>query len=266
MQVAHLEIRVSDRASLVHDSQAGQGATALMAKGLYLCLEGRVCSGESAGFGLPVFRSEGRTFFPTLESLENPGNGVVEMVFSLDRELFWHLAGKRAPACLTRVSEFLVRIFMGQPAFQTHLLELRDRVLALLSLEGRMLPVQGIGHCRVSFFCSGSRVHIRADGTGISKRGSLIMLNEVEGKPFDQVIAGNAQLEGSRIPAWMESGFSVELRSPRLGAGIALFPGGPGMERARVFCGREVARGLDWAGLALSVEHASPSYGVCIRY
>ena len=156
-------------------------------------------------------------------------------------------------------------LFMKHTIFQAPLLRLRDRVLGLMSLEGRMLPVRGLGSLKVSFFCRGSKVYIRANGDGICRRGRLIMLNEVEGEPFDQVTAGGVRLEGPRIPAWMESGFNTEIRSPRLGLGFSLFPGGPGMERARVFFGREVAMGLNWAGLALSIEHASPLYGVSIH-
>jgi len=65
------------------------------------------------------------------------------MVFALDRALFWYAGGKKAPACLTRISELLVEVFMRHTAIQAPLLKIHDRILSFCAAEGRILPVLG---------------------------------------------------------------------------------------------------------------------------
>jgi len=251
--------------SLVHDPETGQGKTAHMGKGLFLCFQGRLCSRGAAGFGLPVFKKHRQTFFPTLESLKCTDNRSANLTFSLNRALFWYIAGKKAPRFLTTLSEHLVHAFMKHTAFQRGMLKMRDRIFTRLGVEGRMLTVRGVGACRVSFTIARPDIHIRADGVFLREKGRLIMLNEVDGESFDHLHSGGRVLQGSRIPAWKRTGPDTEITSPRLGLSVSISPEGPGVEHARLFCGRETALGLNWAGLAVTTGLPELAYRLHIR-
>ena len=69
----------------------------------------------------------------------------------------------------------------------------------------------------------------------------------------------------SSIPAWEEADFDAELRSSRLGLGLSLSPEGPDTRNYRLYCGREVGRGLNWAGFALAHEQPYLSYRISIH-
>ncbi|HNR50098.1 MAG: hypothetical protein BWZ01_00185 [Deltaproteobacteria bacterium ADurb.BinA179] len=260
-----IEFSVSDEISLVHSARPGEGKTALMGKGLFLCVRGRVCTGGSAGFGVPVFRTGRTTFFPGPAELKRTSHGGGEMVFPLDRALVWHMSGKKAPYILTGVSERLVEMFMRAPAYQSRMLDIRDRFLALFQLSGRMLPVQGAGHCRVCFEVSGRKVDFRVDGCALKRKGRLIMLNEVDGASFDLLRSGGVTWKGGNIPAWKRGGVDAELWSPRLGVGISIVPEASGRLCERLFCGREVARDLNWAGIALAGVRRKTAYRLFIH-
>lgn len=250
---------MSDEVSLVHEPGAGEGKTARMGKGLFLCVRGRMCAGGSAGFGTPVFRTGRQTFFPSLVSFARTGGQSGELVFALDRALSWYIAGKKAPACLTGISELLVEVFMRHAAHQARLLKIHDRILSFLAAEGRILPVQGVGSCRVSFHLCGPDIHFRIKGF-MKAPGRLLALNEADGSSFDLLRTGDRVRQGSRIPAWEETGFDTELESSRLGLGLSLRPEGAGAGSSSLYCGREVGRGLNWAGFALAGEQPVMSY------
>ncbi len=258
------EFRMSDEVSLVHDPGAGEGKTARMGKGLFLRIRGRICAGGSAGFGTPVFRKGLKTFFPTLVSFARTGGQSGQLVFALDRALSWYIAGKRAPACLTEISEYLVEVFMRHAAHQARLLKIHDRILSSCAAEGRILPVQGVGSCRVGFHICGPDIHFRMNGS-LEPPGRLIALNEADGECFDLLRTRAGVRRGSRIPAWEEAGFDTELRSPRMGVRISLRPEGAGSRSYSLYCGREVGRGLNWAGFALAGDQPVLSYRLGIR-
>jgi hypothetical protein len=248
----------------VHDPGAGEGKTALMGKGLFLCVRERVCAGGSAGFGAPVFRTGLKTFFPSLVSLNRTGERSGEMVFALDRALFWYAGGKKAPACLTRISELLVEVFMRHTAIQAPLLKIHDRILSFCAAEGRILPVLGAGFCRMGFHLCGQDIHFCMRGS-FKTTGRLIALNEADGELFDLLRTRAGMRRDSSIPAWEEADFDAELRSSRLGLGLSLSPEGPDTRNYRLYCGREVGRGLNWAGFALAHEQPYLSYRIGIH-
>lgn len=264
MRRSRSEFRMSDEVSLVHDPGVGEGKTACMGKGLFLCVRGRMCAGGSAGFGAPVLRTGRQTFFPTLVSFARTGGQSGELVFSLDRALCWYIAGRRAPARLTGVSEHLVDVFMRHAAHQARLLKIHDRVLSFLAAEGRILPVQGVGSCRVSFRLCGMDINFRMNGS-MKAPGRLIALNEADGESFDLLRTRDRVRQDSRIPAWEETGFDTELESSRLGLGLSLRPEGAGTGSSSLYCGREVGRGLNWAGFALAGEQPVLTYRLVVH-
>ncbi|MGD0211495.1 MAG: hypothetical protein ABSC14_11005 [Desulfomonilia bacterium] len=89
------------------------------------------------------------------------------------------------------------------------------------------------------------------------------MLNEVDGQAFDRLRIGDLVLQGDEIPAWKKVSFCSQLESPLLDAGLSLLPGtNTECSSYALFCGREVARGLDWAGIAVMNQQSRYTYQV----
>lgn len=258
-----LELVIEEGLSLVHDPRVQEGKTAGMAKGLFVCCRGRLCAGESAGLGLPVWKTGDETVFPSLISVRSSGEGAIEMVFELDRTLVWHIAGKRTPAWFGRAASHLVKAYMKKTFLQQGLLALRSMVFSLFDVQSTMVPCTDRGHCRVTYEKSRQGVHVSIDGSALQGQGSLIVLNELDGRLFNRLRVGEVVLQEEQIPGWHAVTSDAVLESPSLGLGMSLSPGEE-RARCRVFCGREVARGLDWAGLALVC--AEPVLGYEVRF
>jgi hypothetical protein len=92
------------------------------------------------------------------------------------------------------------------------------------------------------------------------------MLNEADGSTFDRLKTNDRLLQDSEIPAWKKVSFNTLWASTVLNIGFSLTPGrGEDHTSYRVFCGREVAPGLNWAGLAITNLHLIFSYLVNIH-
>lgn len=245
-------LKISDDIALIHDVSVHAGKTRAMAKGLFLCCQGRLCAGESAGIGLPVWKIRCQTFFPSLESVRAINANAIEKVFRMDRALVWYVAGKRAPAWFSRLLERLVDVFMRLPSLQYRLLSLRDLVMKHLSLQSVMEQGPMVGICRVVYEAEPQGLAIKVTGSSIMGAGQLIMLNEVDGMTFDRLRIGEQVVQAGDIPAWKETLPDTRLESTVLDIGLSLAPlTGDSPSSYRVFCGRELAHGLDWSGLAI---------------
>jgi len=254
---------VSDQLALVHDPSRGKGKTAGMAKGLFLCFENELYSGESAGFGLPVLKTPRQTFFPSLVTARWLGRNVFEKVYRLDRVVCWKLLGIRTPVIFSAALERLTRLYMQQPRHQQLLLKVRNTVLMLLRMESVMMQGSSQGECRVSYQAGPRKLVVSVDGRSLQGSGALILLNEVSGLPFSRLRIGRLIQEGDNIPAWRPCPFSAVLENPAAGIGFSISPAcRPFPRNWGLAGGREVGRGLDWAGLELSAELQFFSYEV----
>lgn len=258
-------LQVSDQFALVHDPSRGEGKTVGMAKGLFLCFDDEVYAGESAGFGLPVWKTARLTFFPSLAAARWLGRNVFEKVYRLDRVVCWKLFGLRTPWIFSAVLERLTRLYMQQPGHQHLLLKVRDTLLMLLRMESVMRQGSNQGECRVSYEAGPRKLVVSVDGRSLQGSGELILLNEVAGLPFSRLRIGRLILDGNDIPAWRPCPFSAVLENPAAGIGFSISPGCRPFPRTwRLAGGREVGRGLNWAGLELSAEPRFFSYEVCL--
>jgi hypothetical protein len=249
--------------SLVHDPGVHQGKTRGMDKGLFLSAGGRLCAGESAGIGLPVLKTGSRTVFPVCIRVEPRDARSLEKVFSLERTLQWQAAGVNAPHLVARVFERLADVFMKAPALQQPLLAVRDTLFRLFRMSSSMVAARPEGCCRVLYQASPQGLLVRVDGTSLEGKGTVILLNEVEGRAFNRLRTGGTLLEGRDIPAWQRASFACSLESGTLGLGLSLAPGpGHAPEDFRLSCGREQGRMLDWAGIALTCPKPVFSYRV----
>jgi hypothetical protein len=104
---------------------------------------------------------------------------------------------------------------------------------------------------------------VKIDGRSIMGKGRLLMLNEVDGGTFDQQRTNDHSLQDGEIPAWKKVSFNTLLASTVLNVGFSLTPGvREDCSSFQVFCGREVALGLNWAGLAITNPHHTFTYMV----
>lgn len=260
-----LELRISANVSLVHDLSVEEGKTRGMAKGLFLHCNGRVCAGESAGFGVPVWNTRFKTFFPSLVCIKKTSACTIEMHMSLDRALSWDVAGLSMPVFFTQALEQLVAVYMKTDQ-QKRMLALREILFSLFSVRSKMVQVPGAGICRVTLEASPEGLLIRADGSKLRGRGRLIMLNEVAGQFFTRLKNGEKMWEGSDIPGWISAGRSVCLESPFLGLAVSISRDEEeSLRHGEMFCGREVANGLNWAGFAVTAPTGMIAYRVGIR-
>lgn len=261
-----LELTLRPGVSLVRDPRVHQGKTRGMDKGLFLKAGGRLCAGESAGMALPVLRCGAVTVFPSLAGLSAPDARCVEMTFSMDQTLRWHWGGRAAPLFFTRILERIADGFMKVPAFQQTLLGGRNALFSLFCMSSTMEPADPKGSCRVVCRTSPQGLLVAVDGSGLEGKGTVILLNEVEGRSFSVLKGGEGALEGKAVPAWKRVDFDHCLESPELGLGVSLAPGpGRAPDEFSLFCGREQGRLLDWAGFALTCARPVFSYQVRIE-
>jgi hypothetical protein len=260
------ELMVSDDLILLHDPAVQEGKTRDMAKGLFLCCRGESCAGESAGLGLPVWKTRNQTFFPTLVSMEYIRPTTIRKDFCMDRVIKWRRSGKEAPVWFPRAMEILVDWYMRRPAIQQRMLRLRDRLLSACRLESAMVQGAAQGFCRVHYNAEPQGMVIQVDGSSLHGQGKLIMLNEVDGVSFNRVVMDDLVWTDGEIPAWREACFETILESTRHGVGFSLSPGLNGDSTgAALYCGREVAAGLNWSGLAFISGQQVLAYRINFR-
>jgi len=254
---------VSDQLSLLHDPSRGEGKTAGMAKGLFLCYENEVYAGESAGFGLPVWKTARQTFFPTLVTARWLERNVFEKIYRLDRLVRWYLRGIRMPLFFSAALEKLTPVYMQRPERQQFLLKVRNVMVVLLRMESAMMAGGSQGDCRVTYETEPGKLMVTVDGRWLQGKGDLILLNEVAGLPFSRLRIGRIIQEGENIPAWRPCPFATILENPAAGIEFSISPADPHVPYPwRLAAGREVGHGLNWAGLELTPDRQFFSYEV----
>lgn len=257
------ELVISEGLSLMYDQTAGQGKTRDMAKGLLLRSGTVLCAGESAGLGLPVLKTSSRTVFPSLASLKPVGTTILEMEFRMDRVVVWHAGRKTMPDWVGHAMERLVDAYMKKPFLQHRLLRLRDRVFAPFAVHSAMAAGDCRGHCLVTCEAIPRGLSVSVDASRLQGPGQLIVLNEVDGESFNRLRDTGRVWLGTDMPAWQAATFDAMLESPSLGVGISLEPGEhEDPSGLSLFGGREVAQGLNWAGLAVTGRRPVLSYRV----
>lgn len=258
---------LSDTLSLIHAPAIAEGKTAPMAKGLFLSEQDQLYAGESAGFGVPVWKSKQHTVFPSLLSIRLLTPNVIEKVYRLDMVLTWRIFGINMPRVFPIAMEKITAFYMRQPLHQQLLLSVRDALCALFQVRSTMVPSRSYGECRVLYTTAAQRLNVTVDGQNLQGHGKLILLNEVSGVPFTRLCLGQHIREGRDIPAWQPCTFETIFVNPATGLGFALIvPPNAESVRWRLACGREIARRLNWAGLALTTAQRQFSYGVNYQY
>jgi hypothetical protein len=261
-----IELRLSDDISLIHDVSVHCGKTTDMAKGLFLSCKGKLCAGESSGIGLPVWKTGHRTIFPTLCSVNVISESAMEKVFRMDRTLVWHIAGRKTPEWFSLLVERLVEGFMKMPAIQHRLLKLRTAIMSCLAVRCSMVPGPERGLCHAVYEATSNGFMVKIDGGSITGQGRLVVLNEVDGCIFDRLIIQDHSLHDSEIPAWKKVSFNTIVASTVLHVGYSLAPCvREDCSSFHVFGGREVALGLNWAGLAITNPQRTFHYKVDIH-
>lgn len=251
---------------LVDDPAVGEGKTALMAKGLFLCHRGKRLAGESAGFGLPVFKTAGQTFFPSRGAARRIRPDSMEKVFVLNLVLVWRIFGQRVPEPINAINEKLVSRYMRRPGLQRPLLIGKNLLRLFLRTSSAMRPGPTAGICRVTYETTAGILTVRVEGTSFCQPGRFILLNEVEGVPFSRLRVGNRVKQGAGIPGWHKVPLGTVVENPSTGVGFSVASAESGSSgNFDLAGGREVASDLNWAGLAVLSDRSSFCYRVCFH-
>jgi hypothetical protein len=263
----NITLPLSDTLSLLHAPAIAEGKTAPMAKGLFLREQDQVYAGESAGFGVPVWKTGHHTVFPSLLSARLLAPNVMEKVYQLNLTVTWRIFGISTPSAFPAAMETITERYMRRPGRQQTLLRVRDALCAFFQLQSSMVPCRGQGECRVLYTTAGQRLDVTVDGRELRGPGELILLNEVSGLPFSRLRVGQDVREGRDIPAWQPCDSGTMFVNPETGLGFALIlPPQPEPAPRKLACGREIARGLNWAGLSLTTAQRRFTYGVNFQY
>ena len=171
------------------------------------------------------------------------------------------------PGFFTQALECLVAVYVKNNRYQKGMLALREMIFSFLSVRSEMMQVHGRGLCRVMLEADSGGLLVRADGSALGDTGRLIMLNEFEGRSFTRLTDRGQVWDGSNIPGWRLAGSGVCLESPSLGVEVSVSQEGNGTARSgKLFCGREVANNLNWAGIAVMAPAGGDiAYRVGIR-
>jgi hypothetical protein len=259
----NLTLSLSDTLSLIHAPSIGEGKTTAMAKGLFLCEQDMIYAGESAGFGLPVWKTRQHTVFPSLVSARWFNLKTIEKVYRLDLVVTWQIFGIDAPRVFPAAMESITEIYMKQPGRQQFLLNVRGALFALFHIRSTMVPGYSHGECRVLYTTDAQRLFVTVDGQTLQGQGELILLNEAAGLPFNRLRIGPHIQEGNNIPAWQTCPFESVFENPARNLGFSVsLPEKEESSHWRLAGGREVTRGLNWAGLALTTDQLLFSYGI----
>lgn len=258
---------LSDNLFLVQSSLAGEGKTKGMAKGLILCHENDMLAGESAGFGVPVLKTDKQTIFPSLFSSKLHSPGIIEAVYHLNLINTWQILGVAAPLSFAAFMEKLVGFYMSRPGFQQTGLKIRNAIFALFQIRSTMKPGKSFGHCRVFYQADNLRLKITVNGQALLNRGQWILLNEVPGTGFSRMItrmnSGQHIRDGKNFLPWQECPIDTALENPGRHIGFYLsFPENFSPSCFQIAAGREVGRDLNWAGLSLVSDQAVFTYHV----
>jgi hypothetical protein len=264
---------------LIQSSSAGEGKTRKMAKGLILCHQDDVFAGESAGFGLPVLKTDHQTIFPSLFSSELRKPGIIEAVYHLNLINTWKILGISAPPSFSAFMEKIVSFYMNRPGFQSSGLKIRNTIFQLLQIRSTMKPGKSFGYCRVFYQTDALRLKIHVNGDSLRQRGQLILLNEVPGIGFSRLIlhrltrrltqltdlteSARNTLDGNDFLPWQTCSIDTAVENPDLHIGFFLsLPDNPAPQSFQIAAGREVCRDLNWAGLSLATDQAVFNYHV----
>jgi hypothetical protein len=258
---------LSDNLFLVQSSSAGEGKTKGMAKGLILCHQEDILAGESAGFGLPVLKTDNQTIFPSLFSSKLHSPGIIEAVYHLNLINTWRILGIAAPFSFTAFMEKLAGFYMRRPGFQQTGLKIRNAIFALFQIHSTMKPCQSFGYCRVLYQTNDHRLTINVNGQSLLNRGQLILLNEVPGTGFSRMItrlkSGCESRDGNKFLPWQACTIETAIENPGIPLGFYLsLPENFSPPGVQIAAGREVGRDLNWAGLSLATDQAVFTYHV----
>jgi hypothetical protein len=260
-------LALSDNLFLTHSSFDGQGKTRKMAKGLILCHGHAVFAGESAGFGLPVLKTDQQTIFPSLISTSMQTLKIMDAVFHFNLINAWRIGGLAAPSGFTDAMEKMTGFYMRRPGLQSAALIIRGALFKCLRVQSTMIPGASFGYCRVRYQAEKLQLTIRVQVDPVKEPARLILLNEVPGTQFTRLVTrGEKSLqnaEGKNFLPWSKCRPGTAVENPARGIGFFLsVPDSSTAPQVEMNAGREVAKDLDWAGLSIISEHTGFTYHV----
>lgn len=254
---------ISENLFFKRSDSPGEGKTKGMAKGLILCDHNNEFAGECAGFGLPVFKTDNRTIFPSLCSSTINQSGIIENVYLLNLIDTWTISGHEAPPYFSVFMEKMVRFYMKIPQIQQPGLKLKQLFFKRFRIRSRMKAGKHIGYCRIFYQTGDHRLTVRINGSALPHQGQLILLNEVPGSVFSTMTSEGKKKRGDDFLPWQTCTLDTAIENPDRHMGFSLsFPVNDQPKEFQIAAGREVGRDLDWSGLSITTGERVFTYHV----
>ncbi|MBU1170496.1 MAG: hypothetical protein KKD44_13115 [Proteobacteria bacterium] len=254
---------ISENLFFKRSDSPGEGKTRGMAKGLILCDHKNEFAGECAGFGLPVFKTDNLTMFPSLFSSTWQAPGVIDHVYRLNLVDTWSISGRQAPTYFSVCMEKIVDFYMKRPYIQQPGLKMKQRLFKRFQILSRMKPGMSVGACRVRYQACDHRLTIRVDASALPHLGNLILLNEVPGTLFSTLISDGKIKRGDDFLPWQTCSMETTIETPDSHMGFSLsFPVTDAPKECQIAAGREVGRNLNWSGLSITTKERVFTYHV----
>jgi len=149
---------------------------------------------------------------------------------------------------------------------QNRLLRLRDVIFSLFYMHSRTSQGSLKGNCSVVYEKTHDGLVVSVEGSLDPKTSQIILLNEVDGTSFNRIRIEETLLQGSQIPSWhaVQPGCRLKSSLLNIGFSIAFVPDTEASELS-MYCGREVAPDLDWAGFSLEATSLPITYEIHIH-
>ncbi len=250
--------------------------TSGLQKGLLLLDGGQELSSEGVGFGVPVLKRGPRAVFSgSAEIVVHPGTPrAITMVYTMDR--VERLAGHRHRLVLHRpldeLREAFALLYRRAPLLRRPLLAASNGIRWLLRVRTRFEQTAQVAVVPVTYAAGDlpGDVVISADlGRLPASVTEVVLMNELGADVFDRYVdSDGADERGSGIGAWNQvRGASASFVASVSGVSFSLERApDPGVPGARLFHGREVAKGrLAWAGFGYSLRPGPATFTYTLR-
>lgn len=233
----------------------GQGISKGIQRGLLPYLNGKLIVQEGMGIGAFAVQCKNRTYFCSIDKIteENTSDKVISVKYQVDRRLDWAFLNKPS-SVLTSFLEFIAsKCYMKLEAFQGPLLKLGTFFRKIFGIKIAFKKLESLGEINAKYTIKHSEVHIEVDCNLSISNYRLFVMNEIGGELFSQAVSNG--YESTPPTGWqcieknVDNPQSHMLTSPSVGASFYMQElCVPENLESRLFWGREVSRGYNWAG------------------
>ncbi|MGB5822911.1 MAG: hypothetical protein WBH44_02470 [Proteocatella sp.] len=256
----------------------GQGISKGIQRGLLPYLDGKLIVQEGMGIGAFAIQDKNRTYFCSIDKIteENASGKVMVVQYQIDRRLDWMFLNRPSSALTTFLELAASKCYMKAEAFQGPLLKMGTLFRKLFGIRIDFRKIQSLGKITAKYTIKQSDVYIEVDCKSTCKDYKLFVMNEIGGELFSQAVVDGG--EASPPTGWqrVEKSGIDDKRSHMLTSaslGVAFYMEElevPKNIESKLFWGREVSGGYNWAGFESEIKclengFSGYSYKICFE-